>query len=319
MRIQHPFDNTGDDRLPLVVIIGPTAVGKTDFAIQLAGRLGGEIVSADSRLLYRGMDIGTAKPTPDQRKQVPHHLVDVADPDQIWSLTLFQRTALDSINDIHSRQRVPFLVGGTGQYIRAIVDAWQIPKIQPNTQLRKTLENWTAEIGRAGLHARLAIVDPEAASKIDYRNLRRTIRALEVIFFSGRLFSDQRQHGISPYRTIQIGLIMPRADLYARIDSRIDAMVSAGFVTEVETLLSKGYAPDLPTFSAIGYQEIIDYILGKTTLEEAVKIIKRRTRKFVRRQANWFKEDDPNIHWFQHGNGTFSEIKTFLRSKLDFD
>ena len=112
---------------------------------------------------------------------------------------------------------------------------------------------------------------------------------------------------------------MPRADLYARIDSRIDAMVSAGFVTEVETLLSKGYAPDLPTFSAIGYQEIIDYILGKTTLEEAVKIIKRRTRKFVRRQANWFKEDDPKIHWFQLGNDTFSEIKTFLRSKLDFD
>jgi tRNA dimethylallyltransferase len=318
MKTQPPFDTAETDQPPLVVIIGPTAVGKTDLAIQLADHLGGEIVSADSRLLYRGMDIGTAKPTPGQRQLVPHHLIDVADPNQVWSLTLYQRAAQNAIKDIHSRFRLPFLVGGTGQYIRAIVDAWQIPEIKPDFQLRKILENWAAEIGKDGLHARLAVIDPDGASKIDYRNLRRTIRALEVIFLSGKPFSEQRQLGKSPYCTIQIGLIMPRPELYARIDSRIDAMLAAGLVAEVKTLLSRGYSPDLPTFSAIGYQEIIDHLLGNTSFEEAVALIKRRTRQFVRRQANWFKEDDPNIHWFQSGIST-SEIENLLRCKLDFD
>ena len=318
MKTQLPSNMIETDRPPLVVILGPTAVGKTDLAIQLAERLGGEIISADSRLLYRGMDIGTAKPTPEQRQQVPHYLIDVADPDQVWSLTLFQRAAKKAIKDIHSRFRLPFLVGGTGQYIRAIVADWQIPEIKPNFLLRKTLENWAEETGADGLHARLASIDPDAASKIEYRNLRRTIRALEVIFLSGKPFSEQRQIGKSPYSNIQIGLNMPRGELYARIDARIDTMLAAGFVAEVETLLSKGYSPDLPTFSAIGYQEIIDHLLGNTSLEEALTIIKRRTRQFVRRQANWFKEDDPNIHWFQSGISV-SEIETLLRCKLDFD
>ncbi len=318
MKTQPPSNTTETDRPPLVVVLGPTAVGKTDLAIQLAERLGGEIISADSRLIYRGMDIGTAKPTPEQRQQVPHYLIDVADPDQVWSLTLFQRSAQKAIKDIHSRFRLPFLVGGTGQYIRAIVADWQIPEIKPNFLLRKTLENWAEEIGADGLHARLAAIDADAASKIEYRNLRRTIRALEVIFLSGKPFSEQRQIGKSLYSNIQIGLTMPRAELYARIDARIDTMLAAGFVAEVETLLSKGYSPDLPTFSAIGYQEIIDHLLGNTSLEEAVTIIKRRTRQFVRRQANWFKEDDPHIHWFQSGISV-SEIETLLRCKLDFD
>lgn len=318
MKTQPPSNTTETDRPPLVVILGPTAVGKTDLAIQLAERLGGEIISADSRLIYRGMDIGTAKPTPEQRQQVPHYLIDVADPDQVWSLTLFQRAVKKAIKDIHSRFRLPFLVGGTGQYIRAIVADWQIPEIKPNFLLRKTLENWAEEIGADGLHARLAAIDADAASKIEYRNLRRTIRALEVIFLSGKPFSEQRQIGKFPYSNIQIGLTMPRAELYARIDARIDTMLAAGFVAEVEALLSKGYSPDLPTFSAIGYQEIIDYLLGNTSLEEAVTIIKRRTRQLVRRQANWFKEDDPNIHWFQSGI-SFSEIESLLRCKFDFD
>ena len=318
MQTQSSSNKADTDRPPLVVILGPTAVGKTDLAIQLADRLDGEIVSADSRLLYRGMDIGTAKPTPEQRQQVPHHLIDVADPDQVWSLTLFQRSAQNAIKNIHSRFRLPFLVGGTGQYIRAIVDAWQIPEIKPDLRLRETLEHWAEEIGRDGLHARLAAIDPDAASKIDFRNLRRTIRALEVIFLSGKPFSKQRRFGKSPYHTLQIGMTMPRPELYARIDSRIDMMLTAGFVSEVETLLSKGYAPNLPTFSAIGYQEIIDHLLGNTSLEEAVTIIKRRTRQFVRRQANWFKEDDPKIQWFQ-SEISLSEIETFLNGKLDFD
>ncbi len=306
-------------RPPLVVLLGPTAVGKSDLAIRLADRLDGEIVSADSRLLYRGMDIGTAKPTHEQRAQVPHHLIDVTYPDQVWSLTLYQRAADEAIKSILSKGRLPFLVGGTGQYIRAIVNDWQIPKIKPDLHLRQVLENWAEEIGLDGLHARLAALDPKAATKIDYRNLRRTIRALEVIFYSGRLFSDQRLYGKSPYNTVQVGINMPRPELYAKIDSRIDAMLAAGFVGEVNTLLSRGYAPNLPTFSAIGYREIIDHLLGETTLEQAVTIIRRRTRQFVRRQANWFKEDDPHIHWIQAGMGSYSEIETLLRCKLDLD
>ena len=306
-------------RPPLVAIMGPTAVGKTEAAIQLAERMDGEIVSADSRLLYRGMDIGTAKPSPEQRKRVHHNLIDIADPDQVWSLTLFQRAAHEVINGIHSRGRLPFLVGGTGQYIRAILESWQIPEIKPDPQLRAILETWAAEIGTDGLHDRLAVLDPEAAAKIDYRNLRRTIRALEVILRSGEKFSGQRGHSQPPYRAMQIGLSMPRAELYARIDSRIDAMLDAGLVEETKALLEKGYAPELPTFSAIGYREIIDHLLGETTLEQAVMLIKRHTRQLVRRQANWFKENDPDIHWFDVRNEFITDVETLLRNWLESD
>lgn len=318
MKNQPSDDSRVEDKLPLVVILGPTAAGKTELAIHLADQFQGEIVSADSRLLYRGMDIGTAKPTLKQRKLVPHHLIDVADPDEVWSLTLFQRAAHEAINDILNRGRLPFLVGGTGQYVHAITEAWNIPEVKPNLPLRHILEGWAAEIGKQGLHSRLAVIDPVAASNIDYRNQRRTIRALEVIFISGRSFSEQRQRGNPPFRSIQIGLIIPRPELYERIDARVDSMLAAGFVSEVESLLTMGYSPDLPTFSAIGYQEIIDYLYGKTTLVEAVTLIRRRTRQLARRQANWFKEDDPDIYWFNNEHPS-SEIAAFLFDKLDPD
>jgi tRNA dimethylallyltransferase len=318
----EPIQSREDDLVtqpPLVAIVGPTAVGKTEIAIQLAERLEGEIVSADSRLLYRGMDIGTAKPSPEQRSRVAHHLIDLAEPDQIWSLTKYQRAANMLIEGIHVRGRIPFLVGGTGQYVRAILEAWQIPKIKPDQQLRSVLEVWADEIGAEGLHDRLAVLDAQAASKIEPRNLRRTIRALEVIFYSGRLFSRQQEHGQPGFHTIQIGLTMPRPELYARIDSRIEAMLEAGLVQEVRWLLDKGYAPDLPAFSAIGYREIIDHLLGEITLEQAVMLIKRRTRQLVRRQANWFKEDDPDIHWFDVNDDPIADIDTLLRYWLDSD
>ena len=301
---------------PLVVILGPTAVGKTSLAIQLALQLNGEIVSADSRLLYRGMDIGTAKPSFGERRQVPHHLIDVADPDQIWSLTLFKNEARTAIMEIQSRNKLPFLVGGTGQYIRAIVEDWQIPEVKPDPQLRTALENWSEEIGRDGLHARLALLDPESAEKIDPRNLRRTIRALEVILYSGKKFSEQRLRGKPTYHLIQIGLSMPRSELYQHIDARIDDMLNAGLISEVQGLLIKGYSPDLASFSAIGYSEVIDYLQGKSTQEEAVTLIKRHTRQFVRRQANWFKRDDPSIHWFEMGDQPLGDIESLLRCKL---
>ena len=194
---------------PVVVILGPTAVGKTEIAIQLAQQLGGEIVSADSRLFYRYMDIGTAKPTLEERAAVPHHLIDVADPDEIWSLARFQFEACQAIREIHARDRLPFLVGGTGQYIRAVTQGWQPPAVEPDLRLRGALERWAAEVGLNGLHERLAFLDPDAAEKIDPRNLRRTVRALEVILTSGRRFSQQRLSMPSPFDIFQIGLAAP--------------------------------------------------------------------------------------------------------------
>jgi tRNA dimethylallyltransferase len=286
---------------PLVVILGPTAVGKTEIAIQVAGSLDGEIVSADSRLLYRGMDIGTAKPTPEEQARVPHHLIDVAGPDEDWSLAVYQRQAYRAISAIHARGGLPFLVGGTGQYIRAVVEGWTIPEVKSDPRLREVLEDWAEEVGLHGLHERLAVLDPQAAARIDFRNLRRTVRALEVILRTGRRFSAQRRRQPRPFCALQIGLTRPRAELYARVDARIQAMLEEGLIGEVKRLLERGYSPDLPTLSAIGYREIVGYLQGEISLEEAVALIKRHTRQFVRRQANWFKPDDPDIHWIQAG------------------
>ena len=302
---------------PLVVILGPTAVGKTEVAIHLAQRLDGEIVSADSRLFYRHMDIGTAKPTLAERALVPHHLIDVAEPDEIWSLAVFQEQARGAIQGIHARQRLPFLVGGTGQYIRAVTQGWQPPVVAPDARLRQALERWAEQVGADGLHQRLAALDPQAAQTIDPRNLRRTLRALEVILTSGRRFSDQRTSAPCPYRLIQIGLICPRSELYDRIDRRVQAMIEAGLVEEVRALLKMGYSPDLPTLSAIGYGEIIAHLQGRLRLEEAIAQIQRATRVFVRRQANWFKAGDPQIRWFQAGPGSVDVLEAALRAWLE--
>lgn len=287
------------DAAKIVIIIGPTAVGKTEFSLQLAERLNAEIISADSRLFYRGMDIGTAKPSLEDRSRVPHHLIDIADPDQTISLPIFQKAAQASITNITERGKLPFLVGGTGQYVRAVVEGWIGPGVPPNPHLRQALENWANIITPTGLYQRLQIIDPSAAQSIDPQNLRRTIRALEVIFTTGKLFSGQRQRGESLYKTLTIGLTRPREELYYRVDTRIEQMLEAGLVEEVQGLLAKGYHPDLPSLSAIGYREIVRYLLGKITLEEAVMLIKRQTRVYVRRQANWFKKTDTSIHWFK--------------------
>ncbi len=293
---------------PLILLIGPTAVGKTEFAIQLAERLHGEIISADSRLFYRGMDIGTAKPTPEERARVPHHLIDVADPDETWSLAIFQKQAVKIIADIHARGKLPFLVGGTGQYVRAVTEGWTPPEVKPDGRLRGALQRMKEERGADWLHAKLRQLDPPAAEKIDARNARRTIRALEVILTTGRLFSQQRRQSDSPYHLLTIGLKRPRAELYQRIDERIETMFAAGFLDEVQKLLEKGYSPDLPTMSAIGYRECIRVVKGEWSIEQAKVEMRRATRVFVRRQANWFKEDDPDIHWFAAAQENIVEL-----------
>ena len=298
---------------PLILIVGPTGVGKSKIALRLAERLEGEIVSADSRLFYRGMDIGTAKPSLEEQKKVPHHLIDVSNPDEIWSLALFQEKAQEAIYSIHSRSHLPFLVGGTGQFIRAVTEGWQPPFQPPDFKMRNTLESWAEEIGPKGLYQRMALIDPQAAEKIDPNNLRRTIRALEVIFTTGEKFSTQRTSLVSPYRLLQIGLSRPRPELYARIDERVDEMMACGFLDEVRSLLSQGYSPDLPSLSAIGYREVINYLNGKTSLIEAVELIKRRTHEYVRRQANWFKPNDPAIQWFLANPEVELQMEAFIR------
>jgi len=317
---------------PLILIVGPTAVGKTEIAIQLAARMGGEIISADSRLFYRGMDIGTAKPSHEEMARLPHHLIDVADPDEILSLSVFQKMAHAAIADIQARDKLPILVGGTGQYVRAVTEAWTPPEVKPNPRLRDELEKIAFEhplTGERGietdaktmdakkwLYERLKSLDPEAAANIDARNLRRTIRALEVILTTGRKFSEQRRQGAALYDLITIGLIRPRPELYMRIDERIEAMFKAGLLDEVKALLARGYSRELPTMSAIGYRESIRVIEGEWSLEEAKIAMRRTTRAFVRRQANWFKESDPNIKWFTVQMGVEKEIEAYVQAHI---
>ena len=284
-------------KIPVIFIVGPTASGKTDAGIRLAKRIGGEIVSADSRYLYRGMDIGTAKPTLEERQGIPHWLIDIADPDETWSLSLFQKAADEAIRDIHSRGKMPILVGGTGQYVRAILEGWSIPEGEPDHRLRSVLEDWGREIGAEELYHKLSRLDPEAAAKIEWQNMRRTIRALEVIFTTGERFSAQRTVKESPYDAMIFGMKRERTELYNRIDLRVDLMIRQGLVEETAALLSKGYPETLPSMSAIGYKEICDYLHGKTDLDEAAQLIKFRTHNYVRRQANWFKPNDPGIRW----------------------
>lgn len=305
-----------ENKLPLIVIVGPTAVGKTAASIQLAKRLDGEIVSADSRLLYRAMDIGTAKPTKEEMENVPHHLIDVADPDENWSLAIYQREAYKIIDDIHERGKLPFLAGGTGQYIRSIIEGWLIPPQRPDYDLRHTLNQWAQKIGAEALYERLERIDPEAAEKIDHRNLRRTVRALEVIFKTGERFSDLRQRQVCPYHPIILGINRPREELYERVDHRIEQMLDEGLVDEVKRLLAAGYSPDLPTMSAIGYGEVIQVINGNMTLDEAITLIKRNTRTYIRRQANWFKPDDPRITWFTASEYLVDKMENNIRKCL---
>ena len=303
---------------PLIAIIGPTAVGKTELSLQLAERFNGEIISSDSRLFYHGMNIGTAKPSTEEMARVPHHLIDVSNPDETWSLGQFQKTAAEIIEDIVAREKTPFLVGGTGQYFRAVTEGWLPPEVKADERLRGELEKLQEEKGKEWLHAKLALLDPVAAKNIDYRNVRRTIRALEVILSTGKKFSAQRkQSGESPYNLLTIGLKRPRPELYERVDLRIEKMFKMGLLDEVQNLLDAGYAPELPSMSALGYRECVAVLNDKMTQDEAITQMKRITRIFVRRQANWFKDDDEHILWFYAGDTEiFSQIERIISNWL---
>ncbi len=301
------------DEAPLVVLVGPTAVGKTATALELAEALSAEIVSADSRCLYRGLDIGTAKPTPAELDRVPHHLIDVTTPHQPWSLSQYQAAAYAAIDAIRARGRLPLLVGGTGQYVRALTEGWQVPPGTPDGAQRADLEQVLAREGLPALVQRLQALDPEAAARVDLRNPRRVIRALEVVLTTGASFAAQRRKQPPPCRSIMLGLSRPRPELYARIDARVEAMLAAGLVAEVERLVALGYGWELPAMSALGYRQIGEYLRGECDLAEAVLRIKRATRQFVRRQANWFKPTDPLIRWFPAETGVAADMAAYVR------
>ncbi len=291
----EPISNLKSQISNLVVIVGPTAAGKTALAIELAQRFDGEIVSADSRQIYRGMDIGTAKPTPQEQARVSHHLIDVVAPDEPYTLANYQAQAYAAIDGILARGKRPFLVGGTGLYVRAVVEGLRIPRVPPNQELRAQL----AQEEGAALYERLRALDPDAAARIDPRNVRRTIRALEVCLTTGDKFSDLGRASPPSYSITQIGLTLPRPELYARIDVRVERMMADGLVAEVEALVAQGYDWKLPSMSGLGYREIGEYLRGEATLSEAVANIKRDTRDLVRRQYAWFRLRDERIQWFE--------------------
>jgi tRNA dimethylallyltransferase len=291
----------------LIAIVGPTGAGKSKVALCLAQQLGGEIVSADSRQIYRRMDIGTAKPSPGEQAQVRHHLIDIVEPDGDFSLAQYQQFAYQSVTDIGQREKVPLLVGGTGLYVWAVVEGWEIPRIAPDQGLRRLLEARAASGEANALFQELTRLDPESAQRIDPRNVRRVIRALEVTRTSAVPFSKLQNKSPPPFATMMIGLNLDRTELYRRIDARVDGMVKAGLVEEVRTLASVGFGPDLPAMSGIGYRQVADYLAGKTTLELAIQQIKHETRRLVRRQYNWFRLADERIAWFDMAEGGAAE------------
>jgi tRNA dimethylallyltransferase len=301
------------------VIVGPTAVGKTALSLRLGHLLDAEVVSADSRQVYRGMDIGTAKPTSEERGLVPHHLVDVVDPDEPFGLAQYQTMAYVAIDDILARGRLPLLVGGSGQYVWAVVEGWGIPRVPPDQALRDELYRQAEMQGAEVLHARLRALDPIAAERIDSRNVRRVIRALEVCLRTGKRISDLQRRRPPPYRILQIGLTMPRQSLYRRIDERVDRMLAVGLVAEVQSLVARGYDYALPSMSGLGYRQIGDYLRGEISLDEAVRLIKRETRRFVRQQYNWFRLDDGRIHWFDVEVTSPEEIEMAVQEFVERD
>lgn len=298
--------------VPLLVIVGPTGVGKTELAVRLAELFGGEVVSADSRQIYRFMDIGTAKPDAEQRARAPHHLIDLVDPDQVLTAAEYQSLALAAINEISARGNLPILVGGTGLYVRVVTEGFEIPRVAPDEGLRTRLEAEAHSAGTAALHARLAGIDPKAAAGIDPRNVRRVVRALEVCIVTGRPVSQQQRRQGSRFRELRLGLTMERQRLFAGIDARVDAMIASGLVDEVRGLVSRGCRWDLPAMSAVGYREVGAYLRGEVTLEEAVRDLKSATHRYVRQQYNWFRLNDPRIHWLSAQPDPLSEAKSLV-------
>ena len=300
----------------LIVVLGPTGTGKSDLAIKLALAFNGEIINADSRQIYRYMDIGTAKPTLAMRDLVTHHLYDIAKPDEDLGLSQYQSLAYQAMIDIHRRQKLPIMVGGSGQYIWAVLEGWQIPHVPPESQLTSTFRRIAKEQGGEVLYRRLQELDPQSANQIDRRNIRRVIRALEVTELSDKPFSKLKKKHNPGFSSIIIGLTAERKTLYQRVDTRVDEMLKRGLASEVENLLAMGYDLGLPAMNCIGYAQIGMFLRGNISLEEATAMIKNDSHRFIRHQYSWFKLTDSRIHWLDIQNDIEAMSKALLKSNL---
>lgn len=310
-----------DESPRVIVIVGPTASGKSAVGIELALRLGGEIVSADSMQVYRGMDIGTAKATREERAAVRHHLIDVADPDEVFSAARYQELAAEAIEDIWGRGRLPIVVGGTGLYVDALIYGFLFPEEGRNPEVRADLEREAEEHGVGALYARLGEVDPVAVSRIHPNDLRRIVRALEVHTVTGEPISrlQGRHQGRPRYRARLFGIAVERQALAARIDCRVRSMVEQGLLKEVRALYAAGYGPELTSMQAIGYKEFGGYIRGEASLGQALEALKTGTRRYAKRQITWFKRN-PDVEWVRAGEhaGPASIADYIIKASADW-
>ena len=297
----------------LVAVVGPTAAGKSELALALAERFGGEIVNADSRQVYRGMDAGTAKPSRGMRARLPHHLYDIVDPAESYSLARYRRDALATFEDVWARGRAPWLVGGTGQYVWALLEGWRVPEVAPRPALRAELRALAAREGVDALHARLRVVDPEGAERIDARNVRRVVRAIEVWEATGEPIGVRQTKGDPGFDWRALGVDRERDQLVWRINRRTEAMYAGGLVEETRVLLDGGLPPDASALSSIGYAEAVRELRREITREKAIELTKRATKRLARRQRQWFRRQDPRIAWADAPEAAAGAVAPFLK------
>ena len=286
---------------PMIILTGPTAVGKTDLSIQLAKAINGEIISADSMQVYRHMDIGSAKVTPEEMDGVPHHLIDVLEPEEEFNVVVFQKLAKEALTGIYERGHIPIIVGGTGFYIQALLYDIDFTENDGDTAIRRELEKLAQTQGAGCLHQMLQEIDPESAAAIHQNNVKRVIRAIEFYRQTGKkisLHNEQEREKQSPYQVLYYVLDTDRKTLYERIDRRVDLMMEHGLVDEVKHLADMGCTRDMVSMQGLGYKEILDYLSGEIPLEEAVYILKRDTRHFAKRQITWFKRER-DVRWLE--------------------
>ena len=281
----------------LIAIVGPTAMGKSGLALHLAQWFSLEVVGADSRQVYRYMDIGTDKPSPAERASVPHHVIDVIEPDEDFSLAMYHRLAIEAVKAVQQKGKLPLLVGGSGLYVWSLVEGWRIPRVPPNQQLRRQLEARAEQESSHSLYHELQNIDPAAAAKINPSNIRRIIRALEIYHTTGQQPSQLQRKEVPSFPILIIGLTQERNELYRRIDRRVDKMIQKGLVEEVEQLFKRGYNPSLPSMSGIGYKQIGQFLRSELPLPLAIDKIKYETHRLARHQYAWFRLSDSRIHW----------------------
>ncbi len=312
MKDRPPSKSMPPGVFPPVYIVGPTAAGKTRLGIALAQELNGEIVNADSRQVYRCMDIGTAKATPEERRQAVHHLVDILAPDRSFSLGMFLALARQTITEIGQRGALPIVVGGTGQYIHALQEGWEVPEVAPDPEFRLKLEAEVLEKGAEPVYQRLKSIDPRRAAELDPRNVRRLIRALEIHHATGNIPSSYGKQAERAVPGLTLGISLERERLYRRIDRRVDAMMAQGFLDEAKKLTELGYSLGKGPLDCPGYRELGQYLNGQVSLDQAVQGTKFQTHRLARRQYSWFKPGDPRIRWLDGEAGDLSEAAAEL-------